>query len=110
MCSYKKSTNTSYFSSFTLSSNIKQNINYINIKRPNNLYSINNTFCEVIGVVDFDLYNVNIFNSKSLYRYNYFESTSIGCYEADDLDFNVYIVNKEPFLQETLLHLQLQNL
>ena len=58
------------------------------------MYSINNTFCEVVGVVDLDLYKVNIFNSKSLYRYNYFESSSIGCYEADDFDFNVYIVNK----------------
>ena len=81
-------------SSFTLSSNIKQNTNSINIKRPNNLYSINNTFREVVGVVDLNVYKVNIFNSKSLYRYNYFESSSIGCYEADDIDFNVYTINK----------------
>ena len=56
-------------SSFTLSSTIKQSTNSINIKRPNNFYSINNTFCEVVELVDLDLYKVNIFNSRSLYKY-----------------------------------------
>ena len=68
----------------------------INVKFPNNFYSLSDTttFCQVIGMVN-NRYVCQVYIGESLEKLGHFELSIIGCLQADINKYKVKVFDSE---------------